>query len=170
MIRHAASQRGQSAQSGVTLLEMIATLVVMSIVAAGALTLLPAVMRGTLLARNAAASAENIQAALTRITHEVANIDTKRAYTFTSTAITYYYRAEATQNTIQLTGTTITLNGNVLLNNVVSATGFQVTAPNYIASPAVPVGITINAQIPVLSGTATKAFTTKIELNTQRFQ
>jgi len=45
-----------------------------------------------------------------------------------------------------------------------------VTAPNYIASPAVPVGITINAQIPVLSGTATKAFTTKIELNTQRFQ
>jgi len=167
MIRSAATQRGQS---GVTLFEMIATLVVMSIVAAGALTLLPTVMRGTLLVRNAAASAENIQAALTRITHEVANIDTKRAYTFTSTAITYYYRAEVAQSTIQLTGTTITLNGNVLLNNVVSGSGFQVTAPNYIASPAVPVGITINAQVPVLSGTATKTFTTKIELNTQRFQ
>jgi len=157
-------------ERGVTLLEMAVSLAVLGILAVGVLSILPNVMQGALLARNAAASAENIQAALTRITHEVANIDTKRAYTFTSTAITYYYRAEAAQNTIQLTGSTITLNGNVLLNNVVSGSGFQVTAPNYISSPAIPVGIRIQAQVPALSGTVTKTFTTKIELNTQRFQ
>ncbi|MFP5220715.1 MAG: type II secretion system protein J [Acidobacteriota bacterium] len=157
-------------ERGVTLLEMAVSLAVLGILAVGSLSILPNVMQGALLARNAAASAENIQAALTRITHEVANIDTKRAYNFTSTAITYYYRAEASQNTIQLTGTTITLNGNVLLNNVVSGSGFQVTAPNYIASPAIPVGIRIQARVPTLDGTVTKSFTTKIELNTQRFQ
>lgn len=158
-------------ERGVTLLEMAVSLAVLGILAVGALSILPNVMQGALLTRNSAASAENIQAALTRITHEVANIDTKRAYTFTSTAITYYYRAEAAQNTIQLTGTNITLNGNVLLNNVVSGSGFQVTAPNYITpSPAIPVGIRIQVQVPALAGTVTKTFTTKIELNTQRFQ
>lgn len=155
---------------GVSLIETIVVVTILGAVAVGSLTFLHRATQGMLLARNEAAAAENVQAALTRITHELANMDTKRAYTFTSTSITYYYRNEASTSTLALSGTNLTLNGNVLLGNVVSGSGFQVTAPNYIASPAVPVGIRIQVNVPAVTGTVTKTYSTKIELNTQRFQ
>lgn len=157
-------------QAGVSLIEAIVVTAILGIVAVGALTFLQRVTQGALLARNEAAAAENVQAAITRITHELANMDTKRAYTFASTSITYYYRNEAATSTVQLSGTNILLNGNVLLGNVVSGSGFQVTAPNYITSPAVPVGIRIQVQVPSVTGTVTRTYSAKIELNTQRFQ
>ncbi len=129
-------------------------------------------VEGLLQARNESAAAENVQAAMTRITHEIANMDIKRAYTFGSTSITYYYRADPAQSTIRLTGQNLQLNGNTLLNNVVPGTGFSVTAPNYISSPnpAVPVGITISVRVPGAKATVTKTYSANIELNTQRFQ
>ncbi|MFZ5428302.1 MAG: PulJ/GspJ family protein [Thermodesulfobacteriota bacterium] len=161
--------RGRN-QGGGTLLEMTAVLAVLGVVMAGALSILPDAVRGMILARDESAAAENIQAALTRITHEVSNMDTKRPYSFTSTSITYYYRNEGVQSTISLSGTNLTLNGNVLLGNLVSGSGFQVSSPNYIASPAVPAGVTLNVRVPGLNGMVTKTYTTKIEFNTQRFQ
>jgi type II secretory pathway pseudopilin PulG len=149
---------------------MITVTLVLGIVAVGTLTMLTNSVQGMVLARNEATAAENIQAALTRITHEVANMDTKRAYAFTSNSITYYYKSDVAQSSISLSGNTIQLNNNVLLNNLPNSGGFSVTAPNYSVSPAVPVGITINANVPTLSGTVTRAYTARIELNTQRFQ
>jgi len=161
--------RGRN-QGGATLLELVAVLTVLAVVMAGALSVLPDAVRGMILARDESAAAENIQAALTRITHEVTNMDTKRPYGFTSTSITYYYRDDAAQSTISLSGTNLMLNGNVLLGNLVSGSGFQVTSPNYIASPAVPAGVTLNVRVPGLNGMVTKTYVTKIEFNTQRFQ
>jgi len=157
-------------QGGTTLIELVVVLLVLGVVMAGALSILPDAVRGMLLVRDESAAAENIQAALTRITHELSNMDTKRSYSFGSTSITYYYRAEAAQSTLQLSGTNLVLNGNVLLDNLVSGSGFQVTSPNYIASPAVPAGVTLKVLVPSLEGTVTKTYTTKIEFNTQRFQ
>jgi len=162
--------RERKSERGATLIEVIITLVILSTVAAGSLAILFNVVEGMIQERNIAAAEENIQAALTRITHEIANMDTKRGYTFAASSITYYYRADAAQSTIQLSGTNLQLNGNTLLNNVVSGTGFAVTAPNYITSPAVPVGITLSVRVTGAKVTATKTYTAKIELNTQRFQ
>ncbi|WP_243358216.1 PulJ/GspJ family protein [Fundidesulfovibrio terrae] len=157
-------------ERGATLLEVIITLVILSMVAAGSLAILFNIVEGMIQERNVSAAEENIQGALTRITHEIANMDTKRAYTFAASSITYYYRTDATQSTIQLSGTNLQLNGNTLLNNVVSGTGFAVTAPNYTTSPAVPVGISLSVQVKGARITVTKTYTAKIELNTQRFQ
>lgn len=154
-------------ERGATLLEVIITLVILSMVAAGSLAILFNIVEGMIQERNVSAAEENIQGALTRITHEIANMDTKRAYTFAASSITYYYRTDAAQSTIQLSGTNLQLNGNTLLNNV---TAFTVTAPNYTASPAVPVGISLSAQVKGARITVTKTYTAKIELNTQRFQ
>lgn len=157
-------------QLGATLIEVITVTLVLGIVAVGTLTMLTNSVQGMVVARNEATAAENIQAALTRITHEVANMDTKRAYTFSSNSITYYYRDDAAQSNIRLSGNTILLNNNILLNNLPNSGGFSVTSPNYSTSPAVPVGITINANVPTINGTVTRAYTARIELNTQRFQ
>jgi prepilin-type N-terminal cleavage/methylation domain-containing protein len=162
--------RQRPSERGVTLLEVIITLVILSMVAAGSLAILFNVVEGMIQERNVSAAQENIQAALTRITHEIANMDTKRAYTFGSSSITYYYRDDASTSTIMLSGTNLLLNGNTLLNNVVSGTGFSVTAPDYLASPAVPVGITLSVRVTGAKVTVTKPYTMKIELNTQRFQ
>lgn len=155
-------------QSGTTLLEVAATLAIMGILAAGATAIIFNTVEGSLSARNQSASAENIQGAITRITHEIANLDIKRSYTFGASSIAYYYRSDANQSTIQLSGSTITLNGNVLLTNV---TGFQVTAPNYITSPAVAPQVRITVNVPRADGTTvSRVFTAKISLNTQRWQ
>lgn len=156
--------------AGATMLEMVATIAILGILALGALQIVTNVTEGWLQVRNESASAENIQAALTRITHEIGSMDTKRPYTFTSTSITYYYKADAAQSIIQLSGTNLLLNGNVLLNNLISGSGFQVTAPNYSVNPAAPVGIQLSVQVTGASATVTKTYTAKIELNTQRFQ
>lgn len=160
----------KNTQLGATLIEVITVTLVLGIVAAGSLTMLANSVQGMVEARNEATAAENIQAALTRITHEVANMDTKRAYTFAANSITYYYKNDAAQSNIRLSGNTILLNNNVLLNNLPNAGGFAVTAPNYSTSPAVPVGVTINANVPTTDGTVTRTYTARIELNTQRFQ
>lgn len=152
--------------TGTTLLELIAALVILGTVAAGALAILTNVTQGMIQTRTESAVAENVQAALTRITHEIANMDIKRAYSFGSSSISYYYRTDGAQSTIQLSGTTLQLNGNTLLNNLVSGTGFAVTAP----APTTPAGITITVRIVGPKSTVNKSFTTSIELNTQRFQ
>lgn len=154
-------------ETGATLLEVVITIAILGIVAAGSMQMLTNGVEGWLQSRNESTVAENVQAALTRITHEVNNMDTKRAYSFAATSITYFYRTDAAQSTIQLSGTNLQLNGNTLMNNV---TAFAVTAPNYIASPAVPVGISITVRIVGARSTVTRTYTTRIELNTQRFQ
>lgn len=156
--------------TGATLLEVVITIAILGIVAAGSMQMLTNSVQGWLQSRNESTAAENVQAALTRITHEIANMDTKRAYTFTSTSITYFYRTDVAQSTIQLSGTNLQLNGNTLMNNVVAGSGFAVTAPNYISSPAVPVGISLSIRIAGARTTVTRTYTTRIELNTQRFQ
>ncbi len=153
-----------------TLFEVAATLAVMGILAAGAASVLTGAVEGALESRNQSTSAENIQAALTRITHEIANMDIKRSYSFNSTSISYYYRASGSQSTIQLSGTNLLLNGQVLLSGLVSGSGFQVTAPNYITSPAVPAQVSLTVQVPTVGGSVSRTFTAKISLNTQRWQ
>jgi type II secretory pathway pseudopilin PulG len=161
----------KTTERGATIIEVILTVAILGIVIAGPIGFLANIIDGFIFERNISAAEENIQAALTRITHEVANMDTKRSYTFGSSSITYYYKNNAAQTTILLSGTNILLDGNILLNNVLSGTGFAVTAPNYIASPATPAGITIRAQVTGADKlTVTKTYTARIELNTQRFQ
>jgi prepilin-type N-terminal cleavage/methylation domain-containing protein len=159
-------------ERGTTLLEVIVTLVLVSMVAAGGLAILTNIVEGMIQERNVSAAEENIQGALTRITHEIANMDTKRGYSFPTNGITYYYRDDAAQSTIQLSGTNLLLNGNTLLNNVVSGTGFVITQPDYkpASGPAVPLGITLTVQVKGATTTVNKSYTAKIELNTQRFQ
>lgn len=157
-------------ESGTTLIEVVVTVAILGILAAGALAMLTNSVQGMLQSRDESAAAENVQAALTRITHEIANMDIKRSYTFGSSSMAYYYKTDASQSTIQLSGSNLLLNGNILLNNVVSGTGFSVTAPNYLTSPAVPVGITLSVRVAGAKATVTKTYTVKIELNTQRFQ
>jgi type II secretory pathway pseudopilin PulG len=152
--------------TGTTLLELVVALVILGTVAAGALAILTNVTAGMIQTRTESAVAENVQAALTRITHEIVNMDIKRAYSFGSSSITYYYRTDGAQSTIQLSGTTLQLNGNTLLNNVVAGTGFAVTAP----TSTTPTGITITVLMVGPKSSVNKSFTTSIELNTQRFQ
>jgi len=152
--------------SGMTLLEVVATVAILGVVAVGSLAMLANSVQGLIQARNESAAAENVQAALTRIIHEIVNMDTKRAYTFGSSSITYYYRTDATQSTIQLSGTTVQLNGNTLLNNVIAGTGFTVAGPPGTNPPA----ITITVQVVGAKATVNKTYSTSIELNTQRFQ
>ena len=157
-----------SKQNGFTLLEVIVTTVILGMAAVAVLGFFTRAVEGMLLTRNETAAEENIQAALTRITHEVANLDTKRAYSFSSNTITSYYRTDAATTTIVRAGTTITLGGNILLNNVVNAaSGFTVTQPTSPYS----VTVSISVQVPGLRGaTTTKTYSTVINLNTQRFQ
>lgn len=152
--------------SGMTLLEVVATVAILGVLATGAVALLGNSVQGLIQARNESAAAENVQGALTRITHEIANMDTKRAYSFGSSSITYYYRTDAAQSTILLSGTNLQLNGNTLLNNVVSGTGFAVSGPPGTNPPA----ITITVRIVGAKATVNKTYNTSISLNTQRFQ
>ncbi len=149
------------------MLEVAAAVAILGIVAASALGILANVTQGFMQARAETAAAENAQAALTRIIHEVANIDTKRSYSLAGNVITYYYRTDATQSTIQRTGTNLQLNGNTLLSNV---TAFTTTQQNYGTSPAVPAAVSMQVQVVGPKDTVTKTYSAKIELNSQRFQ
>ncbi|WP_243439345.1 prepilin-type N-terminal cleavage/methylation domain-containing protein [Fundidesulfovibrio soli] len=160
-------KQARKTERGFSVLEVVVTVVILAIVAAGGLGIMANVTQGFLQERAVSAAAENAQAALTRIIHEVSNLDTKRSYSLASNTITYYYRTDASQSTIQRTGTNLLLNGNTLLNNV---TAFTTTAPNYGASPAVPAAVSIQVQIVGPKATVTKTYTAKIELNSQRFQ
>jgi len=157
-------------EKGTTLLEMAAVLVILGMVAAGATAMLTNAAEGMINSRNASTSAEEIQAAFTRITHEITNADTKRGYDFTGNSISYYYRNSAAQTTIQLSGTNLLLDGNILLNNVQSNTGFSVTPPNYGVTPGVPVRVTLIVNVPMVTGVVQKTYSTRIEVITQRFQ
>ena len=159
-------------QRGTTLLELVVTLIILGIVAAGALPVLMNVVEGWILARNEAAAEENIQAALTRITHEIANADTKRLSStwISSNVVTYYYRTESSQTVIRLNGTNLQINNNTLLGNVVSGTGFVATQQNFGATPPTPVVVQLTVRVNTVSGTINKMYNTNIALNTQRFQ
>ena len=158
---------GMEHERGYSLVEVVFTLVILGMVAAGAVGLLVNVTEGFMQARAESTAAENAQAALTRIIHEVANLDTKRSYSLLSNTITYYYRTDVAQSTIQLSGTNLQLNGNTLLNNVV---GFTTTKQDYGVSPATPAAVSIQVQIVGPKVTVTKTYSAKIELNAQRFQ
>ncbi|MBI4805760.1 MAG: prepilin-type N-terminal cleavage/methylation domain-containing protein [Desulfovibrio sp.] len=159
-------------QRGTTLIELIVTLVILGIVAAGALPVLMNVLQGWLLAKNEAAAEENIQAALTRITHEIANADTKRLTSswISSNVLTYYYMTDVSQTIIQLNGTNLQINNNTLVGNVVSGTGFVATQQNFGANPPTPVVIQLTVRVPTWKGNVNKTYNTNIALNTQRFQ
>lgn len=162
-------RRASDNSRGFSLLEMAVTLAILGIAATGALGIMANITQGMMQERAESAAAENAQAALTRIIHEVANIDTKRDWSLTGNVIRGYYRTDANQTTIQLSGTNLQLNGNTLLNNVVAGTGFSVTPPSY-GSTTTPVAVTIRTQVVGPKDTVTKIYTTKVELNTQRFQ
>lgn len=153
----------EKSQRGFTLIEVITTLVVLSLLGMGAANLLANVAQGMLQTRNATAAAENIQAALTRITHELANMDSQRAFTISASSATYYYKADVAQTTIQLSGTNLQLNGNTLLNNV---TAFALAR----AGNSIDVTVSMTVRIPTLTGTTSKVYATVVNLNTQRFQ
>ncbi len=152
-------------QRGFTLLETIVTLVIVALSAVAIIDLFTNVVSGMIYSRSASASAENIQAALTRITHELANMDTKRNFTLASNSVTYYYRQDANASTIQLTGSNLELNGNTLLNNV---TAFSLAKP--ANSISVSVSMTVNVPTPTPGTTTSKVFSTYVNLNPQRFQ
>jgi len=150
-------------QRGFTLLEIVITLVIVGFAAVGVSALLTNVVTGMLYTRSASASAENIQAALTRITHELANMDTQRSITWGASSVTYYYKQDASTTTIQLTGSALQLNGNTLLDNV---TAFSISRP----ANSVSVSVSMTVNVPTQNGTTPKVFSTYINLNTQRFQ
>lgn len=152
-------------QQGFTLLETVVTLVIVSLSAVAIIDLFTNVVSGMLYARSASASAENIQAALTRITHELANLDSKRNFTLSSSSVTYFYRQDANASTIQRTGSTLQLNGNTLLDNV---TAFALAKP--ANSISVSVSMTVNVPTPTPGTTTSKVFSTFVNLNPQRFQ
>jgi prepilin-type N-terminal cleavage/methylation domain-containing protein len=160
---------------GFTLLELIATLVVFGMMAVGVTAILTQGVEGALQTRNDTATAENAQAALTRIAHEIANINTKENYTIDTTnmILTYYYRTDGSQSVIERTGTNITIQANggatyTLLNNVTNAAaGFTVSQPY----SAYSVQISLQVAVPSAYGTAkTETYTTVVDLNDQRFQ
>lgn len=150
-------------QRGFTLLETVVTLVIVGFAAVSISAMLTNVVNGMLYARSASASAENIQAAMTRITHELANMDTQRAITWGGNSVTYYYRTDAATTTIQLNGSTIQINNNTLLDNV---TAFSLTFTQ--GNIAVAVSLTVN--VPTPTATTAKTFSTFVNLNMQRFQ
>lgn len=155
-------------QNGFTLLEVVVVTLLVGLAAVSVTAFFTKAVEGALFTRDVTAAQENIQAALTRVTHEVANLDTKRAYSFANNAIVYYYRDESTQTTIARSGTLLQINGETLLDNVVNSTaGFTVTQP--INAYSITVSLSVN--IPVLNASSvTKTYSTVINLNTQRFQ
>jgi prepilin-type N-terminal cleavage/methylation domain-containing protein len=164
-----------SGSRGMTLLEMVLTLIVLGMLAVGASAILYNGVLGALQTRNDTATAENAQAALTRIAHEIANINTKANYSIDTTnmILTYYYRTDGSQSVITRTGTNITIQANgggtyTLMNNVTNAAaGFTVSQPY----SAYSVQISIQVAVPSAYGTAvSKTYTTVVDLNDQRFQ
>ena len=156
----------RDSENGFTLFEVVVTLIILGIVAGGAVSLFTNVVEGMILTRNATASAEKIQTALTRITHELAgaNLAVQSSVVSGGNTLSYYYATDPTLYTVQRSGTNLTLNGNVLLDNIVNnGTGF--TAAQNVYS----VTITINVLVPMVSGTTAKTYTTVIDLNSQRF-
>ena len=156
----------RASEKGFTLFELIVTLIILGVVAGGATSLFSNVVEGMILTRNVTTSEEKIQTALTRLTHELANANLKvnndevvpgRG---TGTTFSYYYANDPTPYTVQLTGSNLTLNGNVLLDNV---TGFTTAQNGYSAS------FTVNVLVPTVHGATPKSYSPVIDLSTQRF-
>lgn len=155
---------------GFTLIEIVVTLVLVSVIGLAFSDFTSGIIRGHLNASQISAATEKTQLALMRISHEIANIDTYRAFNFSNNQIVYYYRTDTSQSTIQLSNGKLKLNNNDLLDYV---TAFTVSRPNSPSDTSkqgamLTISITINAL--GQNGTLSKTFSTSTDLTTLKFQ
>jgi prepilin-type N-terminal cleavage/methylation domain-containing protein len=161
--------------SGFTLIEIVATMVIVGLVAVAGWSILSNIVEGTLNTRYATAAAEKIQSAFMRISLELANADRTRSITVDNVnkKITYYYQSDSTQSAIQLSGTNLQLVGpsstGTLVDKVDTATGITLSA-----LPAAGAPFSITLTIPVLvprwdQTTVSRSYSTTIDLNPNRF-
>ena len=151
-----------SLSRGFTLIEIIAVLVILSILFVGIFPILSNAVKGFNQAKNVTDYTETVQSALTRISHEMANINTKKALSISNNSIIYYFGTDSSPSTVSLSGSNLTLNDYTILSNVSS---FIITKPS---DPRVD--ITITSTIPDVDGAISRSFTIKTDLNPERFQ
>jgi prepilin-type N-terminal cleavage/methylation domain-containing protein len=92
---------------GFTLIELIAVLIIIGVISIGIYSLLANIVNGFNHTRYVTDYTENLQIALTRITHEVANINTTKTYTISQSSITYYYGSDSNTSNISFSGSNI---------------------------------------------------------------
>ncbi|BAH74524.1 prepilin-type N-terminal cleavage/methylation domain-containing protein [Solidesulfovibrio magneticus] len=160
----------KSKHQGFTLIEVVVTLVLVSIIGLAFSDFTSGVIRGHLNAAQISAATEKTQLALMRISHEIANIDTYRSFNFSNNQITYYYRTDTSQSTIQLSNGRLKLNNYDLLDYVTVFTVSRPKSPSDTGKDGTMLTITITINALGQNGTLSKTFSTSTDLITLKFQ
>lgn len=108
-------------KKGFTLIEIIATLVLVGIIVALVGAGVARIVEGLFFTRMNAATVQKGQVAATRLVNEFKNISSV-AFGTSTTSIIYYKKGATGSQTVQRSGSTLLLNGDTLTDNVA---GFQ---------------------------------------------
>lgn len=160
----------KTSANGFTLIEVVVTLVLVSIIGLAFSDFTSGIIRGHLNAAQISAATEKTQLALMRISHEIANIDTYRSFNFANNQIVYYYRTDTTQSTIQLTNGRLKLNNYDLLDYVTAFTVARPNSPSDTSKQGTMLNISITINALGQNGTLSKTFSTSTDLTTLKFQ
>lgn len=155
---------------GFTLIELIVTLVLVSVIGLAFSDFSVAVIRGHFNAAQLSAATEKAQLALMRVSHEIANIDTYRSFDFSNNQITYYYRTDSTQSTISLSNGKLKLNNNDLLDNVTLFTVSRPISPSDSSKQGSMLSVSFAINALGQNGTLSKTFSVSTDLTTLKFQ
>lgn len=108
-------------KKGFTLIEIIATLVLVGIIVALVGAGVARIVEGLVFTRMTASTVQKGQVAATRLVNEFKNISSV-AFGTSTTSIIYYKKGAIGAQTVQKSGSTLLLNGDTLTDNVA---GFQ---------------------------------------------
>lgn len=108
-------------EKGFTLIEIIATLVLVGVIVALAGAGVARIVEGLVFTKTTAATVQKGQVAATRLVNEFKNISSV-AFGTSTTSISYYKKGVTGEQTVKKDGDNLVLSGDTLMDNV---TGFQ---------------------------------------------